>query len=212
MNPTDIYYEHLASITMKNLEKRHFECHYCKTAKEAVDLASEMVTPGSTVSFGGSVTLADTGMSDILRHREDITLLDRKKAASPEETAEICLKALGADYYFMSTSAITIDGELYNIDGNGNRMAALIYGPKNVIILAGMNKVVPTLEDAASRTRNLAAPQNAIRLDKKTPCASTGVCADCLSPDCICSHTVITRRSAPANRIKIILIGESLGY
>ena len=212
MTPAETYYENLAKTTMKNLEKRHFECHYCKTAQEAVKLASELVPSDSTVSFGGSMTLAESGMADILKQRSDITLLDRSKAGSPEEVKEIYHKSLNADYYFMSSNAITLEGELINTDGTGNRVAALIYGPKNVILLAGMNKVAHTLEEGIMRVRNVASPINANRLGRKTPCASTGSCADCLSPDCICSHTVITRRSAPANRIKVILIGEALGY
>lgn len=212
MSPTEIYYENLAATTIKNLERRHFECHYCKTAKEAVTLASEFVPSGSTVSFGGSMTLAESGMADLLKQRGDITLLDRSKAGSPEEVKEIYHKSLNADYYFMSSNAITTDGELVNIDGTGNRVAALIYGPEHVVILAGMNKVAPTLEEAVSRVKNVASPINANRLSRKTPCAATGLCSDCLSPDCICSHTVITRKSAPQKRIKIILIGESLGY
>ena len=112
----------------------------------------------------------------------------------------------------MSSNAITAEGELVNIDGTGNRVGALIYGPEHVIILAGMNKVSPTLEEAVSRIKNVASPLNANRLNRNTPCAATGLCADCLSPDCIWSHTVITRKSAPEKRIKIILIGEPLGY
>ncbi|MEH2941836.1 lactate utilization protein [Lachnospiraceae bacterium KK002] len=212
MTPAETYYENLAKTTMKNLEKRHFECHYCKTAEEAVTLASELVPSDSTVSFGGSMTLAESGMADALRQRDDITLLDRSKAGTPEEVKEIYHKSLNADYYFMSSNAITAEGELVNIDGTGNRVGALIYGPEHVIILAGMNKVSPTLEEAVSRIKNVASPLNANRLNRNTPCAATGLCADCLSPDCICSHTVITRKSAPEKRIKIILIGEPLGY
>ena len=212
MTPAETYYENLAKTTMKNLEKRHFECHYCKTAEEAVTLASELVPSDSTVSFGGSMTLAESGMADALRQRDDITLLDRSKAGTPEEVKEIYHKSLNADYYFMSSNAITAEGELVNIDGTGNRVGALIYGPEHVIILAGMNKVSPTLEEAVSRIKNVASPLNANRLNRNTPCAATGLCADCLGPDCICSHTVITRRSAPEKRIKVILIGESLGY
>lgn len=212
MTPAETYYENLAKTTMKNLEKRHFECHYCKTAEEAVTLASELVPSDSTVSFGGSMTLTESGMADALRQRDDITLLDRSKAGTPEEVKEIYHKSLNADYYFMSSNAITAEGELVNIDGTGNRVGALIYGPEHVIILAGMNKVSPTLEEAVSRVKNVASPLNANRLNRNTPCAATGLCADCLSPDCICSHTVITRKSAPEKRIKIILIGEPLGY
>lgn len=212
MTPAETYYENLAKTTMKNLEKRHFECHYCKTAEEAVTLASELVPSDSTVSFGGSMTLTESGMADALRQRDDITLLDRSKAGTPEEVKEIYHKSLNADYYFMSSNAITTEGELVNIDGTGNRVGALIYGPEHVIILAGMNKVSPTLEEAVSRVKNVASPLNANRLNRNTPCAATGLCADCLSPDCICSHTVITRKSAPEKRIKIILIGEPLGY
>lgn len=206
MTPSETYYENLAKTTMKNLEKRHFECHYCKTAQEAVKLASELVPSDSTVSFGGSMTLAESGMADILKQRSDITLLDRSKAGSPEEVKEIYHKSLNADYYFMSSNAITVEGELVNIDGTGNRVGALIYGPEHVIILAGMNKVSPSLEEAVSRVKNVASPLNANRLSRNTPCAATGLCSDCLSPDCICSHTVITRKSAPEKRIKIILI------
>lgn len=212
MTPTETYYKNLANLTMKNLEKRHFQCHYCKTAQEAVAFASELVPAGSTVSFGGSMTFSDSGMADALKQRSDITLLDRSQAGSPEEVKEIYHKSLNADYYFMSSNAITSEGELVNIDGTGNRLAALIYGPEHVIILAGMNKVCPTLGDAISRVKNVASPKNASRLNRNTPCASTGLCGNCLSPDCICSHTVITRKSAPEKRIKVILIGESLGY
>lgn len=149
MTPSETYYENLAKTTMKNLEKRHFECHYCKTAQEAVKLASELVPSDSTVSFGGSMTLAESGMADILKQRSDITLLDRSKAGSPEEVKEIYHKSLNADYYFMSSNAITVEGELVNIDGTGNRVGALIYGPEHVIILAGMNKVSPSLEEGS---------------------------------------------------------------
>ena len=116
MTPIETYYENLAKTTMKNLEKRHFECHYCKTAAEATELAMSLVPSGSTVSFGGSMTLAESGMDDLLRQRSDITLFDRSKASSPEEIAEIYHKALHADYFFMSSNAITSGGELFNID------------------------------------------------------------------------------------------------
>lgn len=212
MNPKEIYYETTANTIIHNLKKRQMEGYYCKTSKEAVELACSFLTPDSTVSFGGSMTLAETGLLSLLRERDDIHLLDRSTAQVPEEVQEIYAKTFTADTYFMSTNAITLEGELVNIDGNGNRVAALIWGPKQVIILAGMNKVSSTLEDAYRRVKDIAAPPNCIRLNKKTPCASTGSCGNCYSPDCICSQTVITRRSGTPGRIKVILIGEALGY
>lgn len=210
--PKETYYETTAATIIKHLEERQMEGYYCKTAKEAVTLAASFLPQSATVSFGGSMTLEETGMLSFLREKEDLTLLDRSTAKSQEEVQEIYAKAFTADAYFMSTNAITTDGRLVNIDGTGNRVAALIWGPKQVILLAGMNKVCPTLEDAYRRVKNIASPPNCIRLNRKTPCAATGVCGDCLSPDCICSQTVITRRSGIPGRIKVILIGENYGY
>jgi len=212
MSPYNIYYQTLAETTIKNLQKRQMEGYYCNTAKEAVEKANSLLIDGATISFGGSVTLQETGMLDSLRSNPGITLLDRDQAKSNDEKQAIFHKSFGADYYFMSSNAITADGKLVNIDGTGNRLAALIYGPKNVIILAGMNKVVKDEQDGLSRVRLTAAAPNAIRLNRKTPCAITGVCSDCLSLDCICNQIIITRRSGIEGRIKVILIGESYGY
>lgn len=212
MNPMDLYYKNLADTTIKNLEKRQIQGFYCTSSQEAVTLASDMVTSGSTAAFGGSMTLSESGMMEALRSRKDLTLLDRDAAKDQEEAAGISRQSLLADYYFMSSNAVTANGELVNIDGYGNRVSALIFGPKQVIILAGMNKVVPTLKDAITRAQNTAAPANSTRLGRKTPCAVTGLCSDCLSPECICAQTVITRRSQIPDRIKVILINESLGY
>lgn len=212
MSPKETYYETTAATIIRQLEKRQMEGYYCKTSKEAVTLAASFLPPNATAAFGGSMTLEETGMLAFLREKEDLTLFDRSKAKSPEEVPEIYAKAFTADAYFMSTNAITTDGQLVNIDGTGNRVAALIWGPKQVIVLGGMNKVCPTLEDAYRRVKNIASPPNCIRLNRKTPCAATGICGDCLSPDCICSQTVLTRRSGIPGRIKVILIGEQLGY
>lgn len=212
MTPTQTHYKNLADTLIKNLQKRQIEGFYCPTSEEAVKLANDMIAPNSTVSFGGSMTLLESGMMKTLTSRSDITLYDRSTAQTPEEVTDIYHKALNADYFFMSSNAISATGELVNIDGNGNRVAALIYGPKQVIILAGMNKVTPDLASAMTRAKNTAAAPNAVRLNRETPCAATGVCHDCQSPDCICAQTVITRRSQTPNRIKVILIGENLGY
>lgn len=205
------YYKRLAATVIKGLEKRHMEGHYCDTIDEACALALSMVPADSSASFGGSVTLDETGVLAALRSRDDITLHDRATATTPEENKKIMHDALLCDYYFMSSNAITTDGELVNIDGTGNRVAALIYGPENVIIIAGMNKVVTSVEEGITRTRNVASPQNCIRLDKNTPCKMNGVCGNCLK-DTICDQIVITRASRVPNRIKVILVGEELGF
>lgn len=212
MSPKQQHYETLANTIIKNLNKRRMEGYYCATIEEAEKKVFSYLSDGCTVSFGGSMTLEETGMLTALRHDPNITLIDRATATSPEETKKMFRDSFSADYYFMSTNAITVDGELVNIDGTGNRVAALIYGPENVIIMAGMNKVAANVEEALSRVHNIATPMNCHRLGKKTPCSTTGVCADCLSPDCICNQVVITRRSGIEGRIKVILIGEEFGY
>lgn len=212
MNTMKNYYKTLADTVIKNLAKRQIEGYYCADSAEAVALANSMVAAGSTVSFGGSMTLSESGMMDALTKRADITLYNRNNAKTPEEVTEIYHKAFSADYFFMSSNAISVTGELVNIDGTGNRVAALIYGPKQVIILAGMNKIALDLDSAITRAKNAAAPPNALRLNRSTPCSATGTCSDCQSPECICCQTVITRRCKDMGRMKVILIGEELGY
>lgn len=211
MNPKKEYYKNLARTVLKGMEKRHMEGYYCDTIEEAKELALSFVPSNASVSFGGSVTLSETGVLEGLRNRNDITLLDRDNANGPEEIKKIMHDALSCDYYFMSSNAITQDGELVNIDGNGNRVAALIYGPENVIVIAGMNKISKDVEEGISRVRNIASPQNCIRLNKNNPCAINGVCGNCLA-DTICDQIVITRASRVPNRIKVILVGEELGF
>lgn len=212
MNPKKTYYERQASTMIKNLKKRNMEGFYCATAAEAREKALSLIASGETVSFGGSMTIEECGILDALRAREDITLYDRATANNAEEMGVIFRQAFSADSYLMSANAITLDGELVNIDGNGNRVAALIFGPKQVIVVAGMNKVAATEEDAVHRARNMAAPPNCIRLNKKTPCSATGRCGDCYGEESICSQIVVTRRSSQKYRIKVILVGEELGY
>ncbi len=212
MSVRNDYYKILADTLIKNFNKRQMEACYCATASEAREKALSLPASGTTVSFGGSMTLEETGVLAALRERTDIRLIDRAQAKTPEETKRMYHEALSCDYYFMSANALTQNGELVNIDGNGNRVAALIYGPENVIVIAGLNKVVRDVEEGISRVHNTATPLNCIRLNKKTPCAVTGCCGDCLSPDCICNQVVVTRRSGIPGRIKIILVGEELGY
>lgn len=205
------HYENLADSMIEKFNVRGIEGYYCDNKEEALAMAKRFLTPGSCVSWGGSETLKEIGLIDELK-RSDYVLYDRSTAKTEEEQREMYSKIVGSDYFFMSSNAITLDGELVNIDGSGNRVACLIYGPKNVIIIAGMNKITPDVESAIARVRNIASPPNTIRLNKKTPCAKYGKCGDCLSEDCICCQVVVTRKSRIQNRIKVILVGEELGY
>ena len=138
-------------------------------------------------------------------------MINRDAAETPEERTELMRKALTCDVFLMSANAVSEDGQMVNIDGNGNRVAALCFGPKEVIVVAGMNKVAGNIEEAYARARKFAAPVNAQRFNLGTPCNRTGMCADCLSPDSICSQLVVTRRTS-GGRIKVILVGEDLGF
>lgn len=212
MNPKKEYYEKVAETIIKNLKLRRMEGYYCETAKDALELVMGMIPSESSVSFGGSMTLAETGILDELRSRTDITLYDRSTCTTPEEIQAVYRQAFSCNSYLMSTNAITIDGELINIDGNANRVAALCYGPDQVIIVAGINKIVSDVESGYKRVKDIASPQNGIRLERNTPCSINGKCGDCWGDGCMCSQTVITRRSSVVNRIKVILVGETLGY
>lgn len=211
MNPKKKYYQKKAENIIKNFEKRNIEGFYCSNAEEAAAKILEIIEDNSSVSWGGSMTLEEIGIFEKLENR-NLELLDRSKAKNLKEKEDIYHRALNADYYLMSSNAITQSGKLVNIDGRGNRLAALIYGPKSVIIAAGMNKVVIDKETALKRVKNQAAPANVTRLNKNTPCAETGRCHECQVEDTICCQTVVTRRSGSKNRIKVILIGEELGY
>lgn len=204
-------YELTAKTVIANLAKRNIEGFYCGDSAAAVRLAVSLMEKGSSVAWGGSETLKECGLMEAIKNG-DYRLIDRASAATPEEQREIAAKTAVSDYYLMSANAITLGGELVNIDGNGNRLASLIYGPKTVIIIAGMNKVAADVESAYKRVKTQACPPNAVRLSRRVPCASTGVCADCLSDDCFCNQIVVTRRSGHPDRIKVILVGETLGY
>lgn len=210
-SPKSVSYEHQAATIIRNLAKRNMEGFYCPDAASAVSKAISIIPEHSSISWGGSMTLSEIGLMDALKTK-NYTLIDRMTAGTIEEKRELYAKATLADYFLMSTNAITLDGQLINIDGAGNRVACLIHGPEHVVILAGMNKVCPDVEAAVKRVRNCATPPNTVRLGCKTPCAETGVCSDCLSPETICCQEVITRYSRISGRIKVILIGEEYGY
>jgi L-lactate utilization protein LutB len=200
----------LGESLVKALKARHFEACYCTDIEEAKQKLIEWIPQEDTVAWGGSQTLAEIGAQEMLRARGQV-LIDRDTAKTPEERNTLMRQALTADTFLMSSNAITEDGQLVNMDGNGNRAAALVYGPRQVIVVAGLNKVAKDLDAAIARVRGTAAPTNAQRFPVNTPCKITGVCADCKSPDCICANMVITRLSKPAGKIKVILIGEMLG-
>ena len=200
-----------AATILSRLPKRNMEGWFCETRQEAVAKALELMPEGSVISWGGSMSISECGLMDAVRER-NYTLVDRALAVTPQEKRESFARTVMADYYLMSTNAITMNGELVNIDGFGNRVACLCSGPEHVISIAGMNKVVNSVEAGIERIRTKAAPPNTTRLNKDTPCARTGVCGDCFSPDCICSQTVVTRRSGIPGRIQIILVNEDLGF
>ena len=200
-----------AAVIISRLQKRNMEGYFCETSKEAVEKALSLMPEGSVISWGGSMSLGQCGLMDAVKEK-NYTLIDRMAATTPREKREVYARTGMADYYLMSTNAITMDGELVNIDGFCNRVACLCAGPEHVIIVAGMNKVVKNVQSGLDRIRTKAAPPNTVRLNRNTPCAKTGVCSDCFSPDCICSQIVVTRRSGIPGRIKIILVNEDLGF
>ena len=211
MSPKEIANQNLANTMIKNMAKKNLEGYYCATSAEAVEKALSLMPEGSSVTWGGSMTLTECGLMDALK-TANYEIIDRDTAKTPEESRVMYSKQVLADYFLMSTNAITIDGELVNIDGRSNRVSCLCWGPQNVIVIAGMNKIASDVESAIQRVRDAAAPPNTVRLNKNTPCAQTGKCGDCYSSESICSQFLITRRSSTPNRIKVILVGEELGY
>ena len=200
-----------AQTVIKNLKRRNMEGYYCDTAAEAVELVCGMIPAGDSVTWGGSVTFTESGMKTALE-AGDWRLLDRTKAATPEEKREMWRDRSSADWFFMSTNALTIGGELVNIDGNGDRLALLVHGPAHVVVLVGMNKLVADVDSGIKRIRTTTCPLNASRLHTATPCETNGICGRCHAERCMCCETVITRHSRHDGRIKVVLIGEDLGY
>lgn len=207
--------EKLGNKTVLNLQKRFFDAYYVETKEEALKKAVELIPKTDVVAWGGSTSIAESGLINYVKEN-GYTVLDRDSATNPQERTELIRKSLLCDTYLMGTNAISEDGQLVNIDATGNRVASLIYGPKSVIVISSIMKVMPTLEDAIKRARNYAAPVNMQRISKlserNTPCLITGTCSDCISKDSICSNIVITRLCNPQGRIKIILTSEDLGF
>lgn len=195
--------------TIGNLQNNKMDAYYVKTCAEAVALVKELCPEGQSVSWGGSMTLAESWIKELLRSGAYRCLDREAKGADPEK---IQREAFSCDTYFCSSNAVTEAGELYNVDGIGNRVAAMIYGPKSVIVVVGYNKIVPDLEAARVRMRDTAAPANATRLDRRTPCKVLGICRDCHSDDRICCDYVVMSQQKVKGRVKVIIVGEQLGY
>lgn len=196
--------------TIKNLEKNNFFACRATSREELLALVEQFVPAGAQVGFGGSVSLSESGVLEYLRGREDIELLDREK--DPSKAAEMMKKALTCDVYFASSNAVTENGELFNVDGRGSRVAPMIYGPESVVLIVGANKIVPDIAAAEMRVKKIAAPANTARLNCETPCRYTGECADCKSHARICCDFVTMKMQRVKDRIKVIITDESFGF
>ncbi len=197
------------------LEKNNFEVYPAENVGEARSIVAELIFPktgAASVSWGGSMTLLSSGLVEHFKSIEGVQVIDTFEKNLPvEEVVERRRQALLADFFITGTNAVTESGVLVNLDMIGNRVGAITFGPRHVVLLVGRNKIVPDLKGAMMRVRNHAAPMNVMRLQKKNPCAATSFCADCNSPDRICNTWVITEKSFPKGRIKVVLINEDLG-
>lgn len=207
--------------TVKALARNRMEAYVAENCAQAVEIVRSLMNEGDTITCGGSMTLKECGVTELMNSGK-YNFLDRSKANTPEETKQVYRDAFSADVYLTSANAITENGELYNVDGNSNRIAAIAYGPDRVIVVAGVNKLVRTLDDAVIRVKTAAAPPNTVRLDCKTPCAKTGVCVslssdkggmcDGCANDRICCNYLVSAYQRYPDRIKVVIIKENLGY
>lgn len=197
---------------IKGLEKRGIKGYYAEDGEEALKMVLEMIPEGSSVGRGGSETLNQLGIFEELNKR-NYTTYEPFKEPDPEKSKALRRAVFSADYMLTSANAITLDGEIVNIDGTGNRVAPIIWGPDKVIFIVGANKIASDVHSAYSRIKCDACPPNCIRLNKNTPCALTGKCGNCLSPgNTVCCHLVTTRYSSIEGRMHVILVNEHLGF
>lgn len=198
--------------TIEALKKNNMNGYLAKDKEEIINIIENLIDKGDVVSCGGSMSLFETGIIEYLRSGK-YEFLDRyKEGLSGEDIGKIYRDSFFADAYFTSSNAITEEGELYNVDGNGNRVAAMLFGPKKVIVVVGVNKIVKDIDEAIKRNREIAAPANAKRLNKATPCAKVGHCMDCNSNERICNEYTIIKRQGNKDRIHVIFLNEELGY
>ena len=214
--PIENYWKTRLTDLKEVLDANNFETFIVENTDQAKSIVLEKIIPEiapKSVSWGGSLTFVATGLYDVLKNNNDLNVLDTyDKTLSPEESLERRRQSLLVDLFITGSNSVTETGQLVNLDMIGNRVGALTFGPKNVIILVGRNKIVPDLDEAMFRIKNYAAPVNTMRLDKKTPCAKTSFCTDCKSPDRICNTWTITEKSFPKKRVKIVLINKDLGF
>lgn len=196
---------------VNSLDKRFIKGYYAENKEEALKIALELIPEGSSIGYGGSMTLDEIGLKDALDN-EHYNLIRRELATNPEETRQAYIRIYGADVYITSSNAITEDGILVNIDGTGNRVSAISYGPRKVIFVVGVNKIAKDLDAAIHRARNTAAPINCARFNFDTPCQTTGTCMNCMHPNNICSEFLITRCNKQTDRMHVIVVNEELGY
>jgi len=196
--------------TINALKKNNFEAFFVSDSKVAFEEVMKRIPDGATVATGGSVTLAQIGLVDALGKRK-IKVISPTQAKNLEERVELTRKSFSSDIFLSSANAVTEDGKLFNVDATGNRVGAMFIGPKKTIIVSGVNKIVKNVEAAEKRVREWTAPQNAKRLNRRTPCAETGVCADCSSPDRICNIYVTLSKRPTRTEVVVILVGEKLG-
>lgn len=210
-SPRELYYEKRANLLVKNLKSRKFDAYYCSNREEALAKALELIPEGSLVGWGGALSAQQIGLMAAL-NAGNYRTIDRDACKTPEEKVKAARDCFDADVFLTGANALSLTGEMVSVDGNGNRVGAILYGPRKVLVIASMNKVADNLQEAVHRARTVAAPMNEQRFLGNTPCAVTGVCADCNSDDCICNQIVVTRRSRPEGRIVFILVGEELGF
>ena len=211
MTPQEIRNSKMAAKLIKNLERRHFEAYYCPSAEEIIQKVKSLIPQGSSITWGGSMSIRDIGLTQALKNG-DYEVFDRDDMTSADDKLAVYRKAFEVDYYLASANAMSEDGILVNIDGNGNRVAAITWGPKRVIFVIGLHKVSQTVEAALQRARSTASPINAARFDIQTPCQVDGLCHNCNSPQSICNYIHFLRNSHPAKRHIVILTDLELGY
>ncbi len=198
--------------TRKALERNGFDSLFVPDTKSALNAILDMIPDGASVGIGGSMTLNQIGFFEKIKGRGVNLINPFAKGITPEERGQLTRVIFSCDYFLCSTNAITEEGQLYNVDAIGNRVAAMFFGPEKTIVVCGINKIVKDMEEARRRVWNLAAPMNAKRLGRKTPCAETGICSNCNSPERICNISVEILKKPSRSDILVLLIGEPLGF